>query len=447
MRGPGSATRSRGLALLLGHGLPAAQTARDSVDVRRAGPAASGRWQVGGAGGGVGLARRRAPRGGSRRKSGDDRLDATIVASSKRAAAPCYAADQPVVALGRAGRDRGRRVPRRQCLCADRQPSGDRARAGGLPGAVERVYLRADSALYASEVFLDRRKVGFAISPVSPGLMRRMPGRGGLWSARTKARCVIGRCSTRPDGAIDQPEGVVRRLLRHPHQPQAGFAVCRRRGGQALLRRHQSRRPAATPAIFCAGTAARPARSSMPTTLANELAAAALPSQKSARMRRGSASTWCSTTLSAFKRLGLPEALQRIRPKRLRFLVLNTLARLICHARERLLRFADGFARSVLDRFRVRIHAHPPPLEADPLRRPSPRPARPGPRTLTAVSTTAAPRSSPPSRSIQDGRHVGPPMPKPQIPRIHHQRPPEPADQRLTRGMVTPTGIEPVSPP
>ena len=66
--------------------------------------------------------------------------------------------------------------------------------------------------------------------------------------------------------------------------------------------------------------------------------------------------------LFAFKRLGLPEELHRIRPKRLRFLVLNTLARLIYHARERLLRFADGFARGALDRFRVRIHARPPPL-------------------------------------------------------------------------------------
>ncbi len=68
--------------------------------------------------------------------------------------------------------------------------------------------------------------------------------------------------------------------------------------------------------------------------------------------------------LSAFKRLGLPEELHRIRPKRLRFLVLNTLARLICHARERVLRFASGFARTVLDRFRVRIRARPPPLAA-----------------------------------------------------------------------------------
>ena len=99
--------------------------------------------------------------------------------------------------------------------------------------------------------------------------------------------------------------------------------------------------------------------------LANELAAAALPSQKF-----GANAAWFRLNvvlynlLSALKRLGLPEALHRIRPKQLRFLVLNTLARLICHACERVLRFADGFAPSVLNRFRVRIDARPPPLPA-----------------------------------------------------------------------------------
>ena len=99
--------------------------------------------------------------------------------------------------------------------------------------------------------------------------------------------------------------------------------------------------------------------------LANELAAAALPSRKF-----GANASWFRLNVvlynlvSAFERLGLPKELHRIRPKRLRFLVLNTLARLICHARERVLRFVSGFARTVLDRFRVHIHAHPPPLLA-----------------------------------------------------------------------------------
>ena len=63
---------------------------------------------------------------------------------------------------------------------------------------------------------------------------------------------------------------------------------------------------------------------------------------------------------SAFKRLALPDEPHVIRPKRLRFLVLNRLARLVSHARERLLRCASAFARTPLDRFRVRIHGPPP---------------------------------------------------------------------------------------
>ena len=96
--------------------------------------------------------------------------------------------------------------------------------------------------------------------------------------------------------------------------------------------------------------------------LANELAAAALPSQKF-----GANAAWFRLNallynlMSAFKRLALPEELHAIRPKRLRFLVLNTLARLVCHARERLLRCASAFARRALDRFRSAIHAPMPP--------------------------------------------------------------------------------------
>ena len=60
--------------------------------------------------------------------------------------------------------------------------------------------------------------------------------------------------------------------------------------------------------------------------------------------------------ISAVKRLGLPEAYHKIGPKRLRFQVLNTLARLVDRARERLLKCASTFARQALDRFRVHIH-------------------------------------------------------------------------------------------
>ena len=88
-----------------------------------------------------------------------------------------------------------------------------------LPEGVEQVYLRADSALYDHSlmVFLDRRRVGFALSvPVSPGLAQRMQGLDeAAWQLE---RCDAGALCHRavldylPDGAIDQPDGVVRRL-------------------------------------------------------------------------------------------------------------------------------------------------------------------------------------------------------------------------------------------
>jgi hypothetical protein len=67
-----------------------------------------------------------------------------------------------------------------------------------------------------------------------------------------------------------------------------------------------------------------------------------------------------SNLISAFKRIALLEEFHAIRPKRLRFLVLNTLVKVVSHARERLLRCSTLFARQALDTFRVRIHAHCP---------------------------------------------------------------------------------------
>ena len=307
-------------------------------------------------------------------------LDATIVASSKRAARPCYDGRrgyQPVVALW----------AEQDAILADEFRDGNVSAQSGnrrvieralaaLPEGVERVFLRADSALYDHflMVYLDRRKVGFAISvPVSPGLLRRMRGLDeAAWHWEREDEGALRHWAVLdylPDGAIEQAEGAVRRLryiairitrrqgsLFADGEAVKHFCVVTNRddpeGGDAgdLLRWHRGK----------AGTVEH-----AHDVLANELAAAALPSQKF-----GANAAWFRLNvvlynlLSAFKRLGLPEELHRIRPKRLRFLVLNTLARLICHARERVLRFASGFARSVLDRFRVRICARPPPLAA-----------------------------------------------------------------------------------
>ena len=378
-----------GLELLLGHGLPASQTARDFLatfdepDLPLLGGGRSGVREEGL--GLRGLSRASAAvvadlQARSPQRVATIDLDATILASSKRAAQPCYDGRrgyQPVVALW----------AEQDVVVADEFRDGNVSAQSGnrrvieralaaLPEGVERVYLRADSALYdhALMVYLDRRQVGFAISvPVSPGLLRRMQGLDeAAWQLEREDAGALrhwAELDYLPDGAIDQPDGVVRRLryiaIRISRRQGSLFAdgeavkhVCvvtnrdDPQGGDAgdLLRWHRGK----------AGTVEH-----AHDVLANELAASALPSQKF-----GANAAWFRLNvvlynlLSAFKRLGLPEALHRIRPKRLRFLVLNTLARLACHARERVLRFVSGFARTVLDRFRVRIHARPPPLAA-----------------------------------------------------------------------------------
>lgn len=373
-----------GLPLLLGHGLPASQTARDFLSV-------FDEPELPLLGGGASAVREegRGLRGLARASAavlGDLQnrrplsvatidLDATVLASSKRAATFAYDGQrgyQPVVALW----------AEQDVILADEFRDGHVSASSGnrrvleralkaLPAGVEEVYLRADSALYehALMVYLDQRKVGFAISvPISDGLGRRIAAlEGPAWQfERADAEVVRhwAELDYLPDGALKQKEGVVRRLrylaIRIAKKQGALFAdgsqvkhfcVVTNRAdpedGDAsdLLRWHRGK----------AGTVEHAHH-----VLANELAARALPSQKF-----GANAAWFRLNvilynlLSAFKRLGLPEELHMIRPKRLRFLVLNTLARLICHARERLLRSASAFARRALDRFRLAIFVAP----------------------------------------------------------------------------------------
>ena len=84
--------------------------------------------------------------------------------------------------------------------------------------------------------------------------------------------------------------------------------------------------------------------------LMNELAGAALPSQKF-----GANAAWLRLNvilynlLSAYKRVGLPEEFHTARPKRLRLLLLNTVGKVVRHARETLLRCTKEIARTLAD--------------------------------------------------------------------------------------------------
>jgi hypothetical protein len=92
--------------------------------------------------------------------------------------------------------------------------------------------------------------------------------------------------------------------------------------------------------------------------MTNELAAEALPSQKF-----GANAAWhrmnvlLYNLLSALKRTALPGEFSSARPKRLRFLLFNTIGKVIRHARETLLRLISPVSRDLADATRVRVHA------------------------------------------------------------------------------------------
>ena len=60
--------------------------------------------------------------------------------------------------------------------------------------------------------------------------------------------------------------------------------------------------------------------------------------------------------LSAFKRIALPPDLHRARPKRLRFVLLNVIGKVVRHARETLLRLSSK-SRSLADRAHLALAA------------------------------------------------------------------------------------------
>ena len=380
-----------GLGLLLGHSFPAAQTARDFLErfedagLPLLGGGASAVRQESRGLRGLDLANRaliadiqaRAPERALGLATID--LDATIVASSKRVAKFAYDGQrgyQPVVALW----------AEQDLILADEFRDGNVSAASGnrrvieqalaaLPAGVDEIYLRADSALYdhGLMVFLDQKKIGFAISAVvSPGLRRRMAALDeAAWHLQHEDGGVCKHWAELeycPDGALKVAAGVVRRLryiairitrkqgeLFADGSKERYFCMVTNRAdpedGDAsdLLHWHRGK----------AGTVEH-----AHDVLMNGLAARAPPSQKF-----GANAAWFRLNvllynlMSGFRSLALPPEHQRIRPKRLRFLVLNTLARITSHARERLVKCASAFARAALDRFRVRIHG-PPPLPA-----------------------------------------------------------------------------------
>ena len=380
----------RGLALLLGHDLPAAQTARDFLDQfhaddlpllqsgARASVAAESANLAGlgrAAAAIVADLQRRRPQATATLD-----VDATLLYCTKRAAKPTYDGKrgyQPVLALWAeqdmvvAEEFRDGNVP---------AGSGNRRvvekAVAALPDSVERLYLRGDSALYEHDLmrWLDGQGIGYAISAdMSPQLaacIRALPE--DHWKFDHDEGAAIrewAEVTYLPDDGIYRKDAVSpRRYLAIRVRPKQGalfadatavrhFCIVTNRSdpdggsGLDLIRWHRGK----------AGTIEH-----VHHVLTNELAAAALPSQKF-----GANAAWLRLNvmlynlLTLFKRIGLPEELHTARPKRLRFLVLNTVGKVVRHARQTLLRCTRALARLYLDRLRTAIHAPNPALAGE----------------------------------------------------------------------------------
>jgi hypothetical protein len=372
------------LALLLGHGIPAPQTARDFLEAfdEVAPPLWQGAaCQVPGEGErlqGLAAVGRRLIHFLQERAAQSTAtidLDATILESQKRAARPTYdgrTGYQPVVALW----------AEQDVVLADEFRDGNVPAGTGnrrlveravaaLPPGVERTLLRADSAAYEQDLlrWLDAQGIGYAISadmsrelaaaiqtlPDEAWRIEREDGDAlrhwaevayvpsdGVFAKGRPAppRYLVSRVSKK-QGRLFADGGEVKHfaIVTNLPDPDGG-------SGLDLIRWQRGK----------AGTVEHAHH-----VLTNELAAEALPSQKF-----GANAAWFRLNallynlLSAFKRIALPEELHRARPKRLRFVLLNTRGKVVRHAREIVLRLVGEARRQLADSVRLALATGPP---------------------------------------------------------------------------------------
>ena len=300
-------------------------------------------------------------------------VDATILEVHKRTAAVTYEGGrgyQPVVAVW-AEQDliihdefRDGNVP---AGCGNVRIL-ERAVAA-LPAGATQIFVRGDSALYEQEVLAwceaPAREIGYAISAdMSPQLhaeILRLPE--SVWQLDRAEPDVIREWAEVPyvpdDGDHRKDRPCVRRYLAVRVRRRQGelfadgstvkhFAIVTNREGDGLtlIRWHREK----------AGTVEHAHH-----VLKNELAAAALPSGKF-----GANAAWFRLNvltynlLSALKRLALPGDLSAARPKRLRFLVFNTVGKVVQHARRTLVRFTSAAQQALLALARSKILALSP---------------------------------------------------------------------------------------
>jgi hypothetical protein len=376
------------LALLLGHGLPAPQTARDFLDAfDEAVPALwqGERCQVQGEGErlqGLAKANRRLVAWLQERRpqtTATIDVDATILESQKRSALATYdgrTGYQPVVALW----------AEQDVVLADEfrdgnVPAGTGSRRvveqalAALPAAAGAVQLRGDSALYEQGLlrWLEARGIGYAISadmshelaaairalPESAWQIERedgdavrhwaevayVPSDGVSAKDRPAPPRYLALRISKKQGRLFADGGEVKHFAMVTNRPDPDGG-----SGLDLIRWHRAK----------AGTVEHAHH-----VLTNELAAEALPSQ-----RFGANAAWfrlnvmLDNLLSAFKRVALPAELHDARPKRLRFVLLNGIGKVVRHARETVLRLVGEARRKLADAARLALATGPPPLFA-----------------------------------------------------------------------------------
>lgn len=364
------------LAALLGHPLPAATTMREFLEAFHvadgplwaAGPDATIPVESAPLAG-LDTANRTLVAGlqrGARARTATLDVDATLIESHKDAATVAYDGTrgyQPVVVLW-AEQD----VILHDQFRDGHVPAGcgnvrvlEQAVAN-LPHGVTQLALRADSALYETAVlrWCEDRQIPYAISAdMSQPLqaeIRRLPE--AAWQVEREEPEAIRSWAEVPyvpdDGDHRKDRPCLRRYLAIRIQKRQGslfadgssvhyFAVVTNRTdeGLTILQWHRQK----------AGTVEHTHH-----VLKNELAAAALPSGKfgaNAAWFRLNALTY--NLLTALKRLTLPGDLRTAQPKRLRFLLFNTVGKVVAHARQTFLRLSGILQHALLVRVRRKI--------------------------------------------------------------------------------------------
>lgn len=232
-----------------------------------------------------------------------------------------------------------------------------------LPAGIEQRLLRGDAGLYELELLnnLECKGVGYAISaPMSRELAARIGElEEGEWLELGRERDAVRQWAEVDYGPVSG--GARRRYLAIRVLKTQGalfadgsdrrhFAVVTNLDweGERLINWHREK----------AGTIEHAHE-----VLKNGLAAGAFPSGKF-----GANAAWFRLNvmlynlLSLLKRETLPGEFHTAKPKRLRFVLLNTVGRLVRHAGETILRVVSGPVRTLHDLARVAIHVKRQPL-------------------------------------------------------------------------------------